>query len=271
MPTGPVTQTKAWIEMIHRYLATGVGALILSLALFHLWLQLQPDSGVKASWWPWLSLVWVCVQGAFGALTVTMKLFPLIVTLHLLGGLALLALLTVQARLAAPRAPNAGAYVPDALPRVWLAGALLVLFAQAALGAWVSTNYAVLACNTIPMCQGQWWPAMDFAAGFALWRELGHTAQGAILPFVALTAIHMVHRLFAVAAFVVLGLLIHRLFAVGRKRTAQWLLVLTGMQLLTGLSNVILGWPLLAALLHTGGAGAMTMVLTSELAVEGVA
>src|SRR5688572_11499737 len=95
MPTGPVTHGKAWIEMIHRYLATGVGVLITTLALAT-WLQRKRGLPVSP-WLPAFTLVWVCVQGAFGALTVTMKLFPAIVTLHLLGGMVLLALLAMQA------------------------------------------------------------------------------------------------------------------------------------------------------------------------------
>ena len=97
MPSGPVTVGKAWIEMIHRYLATGVGVLILVLAVTS-WLgkTQEGSSRMISPWWPTLTLFWVCMQGAFGALTVTMKLFPAIVTLHLLGGLSLLALLTAQ-------------------------------------------------------------------------------------------------------------------------------------------------------------------------------
>src|SRR5512145_2965424 len=98
MPTGPVTHGKAWVEMIHRYLATSVGVLILVLAVVS-WLDRRRQGGQTgiSPWWPTLTLLWVCIQGAFGALTVTMKLFPAIVTLHLLGGLLLLALLCVQA------------------------------------------------------------------------------------------------------------------------------------------------------------------------------
>jgi cytochrome c oxidase assembly protein subunit 15 len=96
MPTGPVTKSKAWIEMVHRYLATGVGVLILTLAAMTWWLRRQ--SREVSPWLPTLTLVWVCMQGAFGALTVTMKLFPAIVTLHLMGGIGLLVLLTAQAR-----------------------------------------------------------------------------------------------------------------------------------------------------------------------------
>ena len=109
MPTGPVTHGKAWVEMIHRYLATGVGVLILTLAAMS-WIERRRAHGALPvnPWWPTLTLFWVCVQGAFGALTVTMKLFPAIVTLHLLGGLALLALLCVQAVRFQQAAPGQG-------------------------------------------------------------------------------------------------------------------------------------------------------------------
>ncbi|MCK9516640.1 MAG: COX15/CtaA family protein, partial [Ottowia sp.] len=119
-----------------------------------------------------------------------------------------------------------------------------------------------------PKCQGSWWPAMDFAQGFELWRPLGRSADGSLLVFAALTAIHYVHRLFAYGVLAVLLLLVLALRArsllVVQRR---WLLVLLVLQLLTGLSNVILGWPVLAALLHTGGAAALVVVLTWSLCV----
>ena len=96
MPTGPVTVMKAWIEMIHRYLAIAIGVLILTLAV-GTWVLRRRGSAVSP-WWPTATLAWVCLQGAFGAWTVTMKLFPAMVTLHLLAGLVLLALLCRQAR-----------------------------------------------------------------------------------------------------------------------------------------------------------------------------
>ena len=132
------------------------------------------------------------VQGLFGKYTVTLKLYPAIVTLHLLGGLALLALLAVQHE-AFRRRPLA---LPTGL-RPWVGVALAVLVLQIALGGWVSTNYAVLACTGFPQCNGQWWPAMDAAHGFTLLRELGMAGHGGLLPFEALVAIHMAHRLFA--------------------------------------------------------------------------
>lgn len=262
MPTGPVTFSKAWIEMIHRYLATGVGVLILVLTAVS-WIERRR---LKVSpWWPTFTLVWVCLQGAFGAWTVTLKLFPAIVTLHLLGGLVLLALLRAQAlRYAqadpvAPRAP-----VPVTSATRWAVGLVFaLLWCQVALGGWVSTNYAVLACTDFPTCQGSWWPAMNFHDGFYLWRELGAGRSGENIPFDALTAIHYVHRLMAYGVFAALGWLAWQLWRVPALRsTARWLVALAVWQLLTGLSNVLLDWPLLGAVGHTGGAAALVLVLT---------
>jgi heme a synthase len=261
MPTGPVTHTKAWIEMIHRYLATAVGVLIVTLAAAT-WAQRRREPKLDA-WWPTVTLVWVCLQGAFGALTVTMKLFPAIVTLHLLGGLVLLALLCRQALVlrgtAAPRAeitPMQRASLIVVFALVWL---------QAALGGWVSTNYAVLACSEFPTCQGSWWPAMDWRQGFEFWRALGLTGAGEPIHFAALTAIHYAHRMLAYVVVTALVAVAWQLRQGGMQRQARWVTGLTALQLATGLSNVILGWPLLAAVVHTGGAAALVVVLTWTL------
>ncbi|SDN11220.1 heme A synthase [Polaromonas sp. JS666] len=258
MPTGPVTHSKAWIEMVHRYLATGVGVLILTLTVTS-WLERKRIA--VSPWWPTVTLVWVCLQGAFGALTVTMKLFPAIVTLHLLGGLVLLALLRAQslryAGLQAPPAPGLGKGL-----RLAALAAFALLWLQIALGGWVSTNYAVLACTDFPGCQNSLWPAMDFRQGFTLWRELGAGHDGANISFQALTAIHYVHRLTAYlvfAVFLALAFFLHRVPAF--RAPARWLAGLIVLQAVTGISNAVLGWPLLAAVMHTGGAAALVIVL----------
>ena len=262
MPTGPVTQGKAWIEMVHRYLATGVGVLILSLASMTWWQRRQSHS--ISPWWPTFTLLWVCLQGAFGALTVTMKLFPAIVTLHLMFGIGLLALLMAQA----VRYGGAGSRRVPAGLRTGLWVGFVLLWLQIALGGWVSTNYAVLACPDFPTCNGQWVPSMNWQ-GFSLWRELGHTPDGQILPFVALSSIHFVHRSAAWAVLAVLVWLGWRLRQQpGLVSAGQWLLRLSALQFITGLSNVVLGWPLLAAVLHTGGAAAMVVTLTWALCVS---
>ncbi len=271
MPTGPVTLPKAWIEMIHRYLATGVGVLILTLSLVtalawrnkHLNGQRNP---LLHPGWPALTLLWVCMQGGFGALTVTMKLFPLIVTLHLLGGLGLLALLRWQAsRFALAAGEVTITPVPPATRALLLATFALV-WLQIALGGWVSTNYAVLACTDFPTCQGSLWPAMDFRPAFTLWRHLGAGTDGDYLSFQALTAIHYVHRLSAYGVFAAMLLLARQLWRdPGTRLHGQWLLGLALWQFATGLSNVVLGWPLIAAVSHTGGAAALVVVLTRAL------
>lgn len=269
MPTGPVTHSKAWIEMIHRYLATGVGVLILTLTLVT-WMARREqqrsgrtDNAVLSLWWPLATLAWVCLQGAFGALTVTMKLFPAIVTMHLLGGLVLLALLRAQSVRYAQAHEQEKPGVLSPANRRFVLAAFALLWLQIALGGWVSTNYAVLACTDFPACQGSFWPSMDFSQGFTLWRELGAGHEGGYISFQALTAIHYVHRLAAYAVFAVLMLLalrLHRLPAF--RRQARWLAGLSLLQVATGLSNVVLGWPLLAAVGHTGGAAALVVVLT---------
>jgi len=254
LPSGPVTHGKAWIEMVHRYLAAAVGVLIIAMTLVS-WSARREDA--PSPWWPSATLVWVCLQGAFGALTVTMKLYPAIVTLHLLGGLALLALLAAQQEAFEPR--------PFALPRtLWLGACAvgLLTVVQVALGGWVSTNYAVLACTDFPTCQGSWWPAMDFTQGFTLRRELGATAQGGWLPFAALTAIHYTHRLAAYLLLAALALLAWRLQAAGQRRFALGIALVVLWQLASGLSNVVLGWPLVAAVAHTAGAAALVVLLT---------
>ena len=262
LPGGPVTHGKAWIEMIHRYLATGVGALIMSLAVLT-WLAARKQKLPISPWWATATLVWVCVQGAFGALTVTMKLYPAIVTLHLLGGMTGLALLAIQRE----------GYRREALvlpPRLYNAASVLAVLSvlQIALGGWVSTNYAVLACRDFPTCQGSMWPAMDFEHGFALFRELGEGKDGGFLPFAALTAIHYVHRLGAYVVLIAMAWLAWALHASGDPSLRRWahgVAAIALWQLLSGLSNVVLGWPLIGAVAHTAGAAAWVTLLAMLL------
>lgn len=264
MPTGPVTHSKAWIEMIHRYLAMAVGVLLITLTAAT-WLQRRRGFAVS-TWWPGVTLAWICLQGAFGALTVTMKLFPAIVTLHLVGGIVLLALLCRQA-VAYAHARSGAAPAPVAPSvRAWLMAASALVWLQVAFGGWVSTNYAVLACTEFPTCQGSWWPEMNFRQGFEVWRELGRTGDGEYLTFASLTAIHYSHRLLAYAVFMVLGWIAWQLRQVAPlRRQGRWIAGLAFLQLATGLSNVVLDWPIVAAVLHTGGAAALVVVLTWAL------
>ena len=264
MPAGPVTMTKAWIEMVHRYLAMGVGILIIVLVAWS-WLRLRRRARASLRL-ATAALLLVCLQGAFGAWTVTMKLQPAIVTTHLLLGMSLLAMLVWHAlRLdASPErslSPSSATACGRQLRTLAIAGGILLAI-QIALGAWVSTNYAVLACNDFPLCQGKWVPAMDFTNGFHLWRALGKTGDGANLSLAALTAIHWAHRSFSVIVFTVLAALAWRAATTRElKRPALLLLLLLAAQFATGLVNVVFAWPLAAAVLHNAGAAGLVAVL----------
>src|SRR5450830_485679 len=244
MPTGPVTVAKAWIEMTHRYLAMAVGVLIITLMViaWRRWIKSRHIEIKFRPWFPTALFLFVCLQGAFGAWTVTMKLQPIIVTIHLLLGLTLLAML---AWLGAQQ----NEHVPvSALGRALVLPALigmLLLIVQIALGGWVSTNYAALACN-----------------GFTLWRHLGKTADGEYLPFPALTAIHWVHRSFAFVVIAYVAWLAHKaLKDAGLRKTGRWLLIVIALQLVTGLSTIYLNWPLAIAVMHNGGAALLLLLL----------
>jgi cytochrome c oxidase assembly protein subunit 15 len=281
MPTGPVTHVKAWIEMLHRYLATGVGVFILTIACVawqYRWSARRASAVVPsplnaAHWQASLTLAWVIVVGMFGALTVTMKLRPAIVTLHLIGAIFLLALLVKQAAGygsgdAQLHGTSDRALLPSGLR--WLVrGSLALVTIQIALGGWVSTNYAVLACDTFPKCQGTWWPVMNFSQGFTIWRDLGRLPDGSLLVFEALTAIHYTHRLMA---YVLIPLLLLTAWQVAKfkfhRKPAMLLLLVIAAQFTTGLLNVVYGWPLIAAVLHTGGAAAMVALLVWILSVS---
>jgi cytochrome c oxidase assembly protein subunit 15 len=276
LPDGPVTTHKAWIEMIHRYLASTVGALIIFLTglswYWHHRLKNLPHANlIPAPGWAIATLVWVCMQGAFGALTVTLKLYPAIVTLHLLGGLGLLVLLALQAQRYTWAAQthlsnNPPSQQPTFALQALLTAALVLTLIQITLGAWVSTNYAVLICTDFPTCHGSWWPEMNFTQGFTLLRPLGFDDQGSLLSVAALTAIHYTHRLMAYAVIGILLLLGWRLWLFAKidatiKVFAWGLWSLTLWQLGTGLSNIILEWPIMAALMHTAGAALLLVTL----------
>ena len=266
LPTGPVTVIKAWIEMIHRYLAMTVGALILvqlSLALSKL-----KSLGKKPLLGSLGLLVLVCVQGAFGAWTVTLKLQPIIVTIHLMLALVLLACLTAYAQQSwESKSSPVRAIRVRPLSAQLLSLSFIVLLIQVFLGAWVSTNYAVLACPDFPTCLGAAWPETNWTEGFTLWRQLGLNAQGEFISPVALQTIHWAHRLFAMLVLVVLGTLgwsalrLSTPVLSGLSQVAKLLLGVLLLQLITGISNVVFQWPLLAALLHTAGSAALVFCL----------
>ena len=265
MPSGPVTVMKAWIEMIHRYLAMTVGALILvqvGMAFSKL-----KSLGKSPLFYSLGLLLLVCIQGAFGAWTVTLKLQPIIVTIHLMLALLLLACLTVYAQQAWEQSSSVHTLRIRPLPAQLLLIAFVVLSIQIFLGAWVSTNYAVLACPDFPTCLGSVWPETNWGEGFTLWRQLGLNTQGEFISPIALQTIHWAHRLFALLVLIFLGMLglqawkLTTPVLIGLGRFAKLLLVLLLLQVITGISNVVFQWPLLAALLHTAGSAALVFCL----------
>jgi heme a synthase len=247
-PQGPVTLEKAWKEMIHRYVAMVVGSLIAAIALLA-WVNRRRFASSPGLATSLVGLVGF--QALLGAWTVTMLLKPAIVTAHLLGGMAILALLA-WLRLKQEAASPGGIIARSGL-RAFAAVAFAALIAQIALGGWVSTNYAALACPDFPLCRGEWAPAMNFVDAFHVRRELGMSAEGQFLPIEALTAIHWMHRLGAgVAAVVlsVLGVWLARTPGAGRLGIA--LLGLLVLQLALGVANVLGSLPLAVAVAHNG-------------------
>ena len=261
LPTGPVTVAKAWIEMIHRYIAMAVGVLIIAIVIvaWRRWLKSGRQLHSYAPALPTALFLLVCVQGAFGAWTVTMKLQPIIVTIHLLLGLTLLGILAILASRHSVIATVGAAARSISNPAV-IALALLVL--QIVLGGWVSTNYAVLACTDFPLCHGMLIPPMDFGHGFTLWRELGKTANGDYLPAEALTAIHWVHRNFAFVVIAYIAWVAHKAMKIeGLRKTAKWILIAIAAQFASGVSTIYLSWPMAIAIMHNGGAALLVLLL----------
>ncbi|MNZ28067.1 Heme A synthase [compost metagenome] len=256
-PHAPVEAEKGWNEMVHRYFAGTLGLLILGLAVHALRRRGQDGQPLKL---PLLLLGVVIAQAAFGMWTVTLQLWPQVVTAHLLGGFTTLSLLLLLCL----RLSNA--YPPLELParlRRWAVLGLALVIGQIALGGWVSSNYAAVACVDLPTCHGQWWPAMDFANGFHLTQHIGPNYLGGQLDSDARTAIHMTHRLGALAVTLVLLGLAWQLRGAGLPRLAGLLLAALCLQVGLGISNVIFHLPLPVAVAHNGGGALLLLVLVS--------
>lgn len=254
-PDAPVEVAKGWYEMIHRYFAGALGLVILGLAvhaLRHRRLAAQP---VKL---PLAVLALVTLQAAFGMWTVTLKLWPQVVTAHLLGGFATLSLLFLLTLRLSGRFPPL-----DVTPRLraLAAAALVLVIGQIALGGWVSSNYAAVACVDLPTCHGEWWPAMDFANGFHLTQHIGPNYLGGQLDSDARTAIHMSHRIGAVLVTLVLLALAWQLKQHAQPRLAALLVVALLVQISLGISNVVFHLPLLVAVAHNLGGAALLLTL----------
>ncbi len=250
-PDGPVSHAKAWKEMVHRYFAGALGLMVLAIGVMG-WRRRNDGAGGVGL--PLLLLALIIFQALLGMWTVTKLLKPLVVTAHLLGGMATLALL-VWLWLREKGRSTQAYYARAAHLRSGALLGLVLVAVQIALGGWVSTNYAALACSDFPMCQGSWLPPMDFEHAFTLHRELGETASGELLSMQALTAIHWVHRVMALIVTLYLGWLVVRLL---RTPAYAGLAVIVGgllvLQVSLGIGNVLLSLPLGLAVAHNTGA-----------------
>ncbi|MDA9913733.1 COX15/CtaA family protein [Methylophilaceae bacterium] len=256
-PDSPVEIEKAWIEMIHRYIAGILGIMILVIAFMSIRLREQINYSLK---WPFFLLGLVIFQAALGMWTVTLLLKPAVVTSHLLGGMTVLGILTFLIH------RNYGThrenFVSNKFERKIIRFSLVLLFIQIALGGWTSTNYAALACTDYPTCHGSWVPEMDFYNAFTIFRELGVTSIGEPLSLEALHAIQWVHRVGAIV------LLVYLLFVAYILKVNQgfnmWrnvLILVISLQFIIGIANLLLHLPIVLATLHNLGAALLVVIL----------
>jgi cytochrome c oxidase assembly protein subunit 15 len=257
--------SKAIHEMIHRYFASTLGAIIAGLLVWAVWnrkIRGQPLVLVV------MLFILVCLQGALGALTVTLLLKPLIVTAHLLGGLTTLGVLWWLSLPPPRRDLAAREMTPELRLRKFALLALAALALQIALGGWTSSNYAAVACPDFPTCQQSWWPRMDFRDAFVLWRGLDIDYTGGVLANPARIAIHVTHRIGALVAGSILIVAGAMAAARGRSRGLRIIgTLLIGAVLLQigiGITMVRLGMPLMAATAHNAGA-ALLVICTVTL------
>ena len=245
-PGQPVEAPKAWKEMIHRYFAGTLGLLVVGLLVTG-W---RARKQIKVSPWltTFLSLL-IVGQAAFGMWTVTMKLMPIVVTTHLIGGMCTLAVLVWIAH--RHWGLSAARYLQSASLRFWVRCALVVITAQIFLGGWTSTNYAWSACTDFPTCHGAWFPDMDFSNAFHWVRELGMDASGKTLQLGAYTAIQWTHRIGALVTFVYLFWLgLHLSKQPPLKKIAHIMLGLLLIQIVLGVGTLLLHLPLVLAVGH---------------------
>jgi heme a synthase len=276
-PGRPLEPGKAWREMIHRYAVGTLGVIIVLVTALALSARAQRLVSVPLAL---ALLATLLTQAMLGMLTVTWRLNPLIVTLHLLFGMTTLALLWwlllslpggswEVAALRTGRAVSAGGGAPLTLARRLTLLGFGLLALQVALGGWTSSNYAAIACPDIPTCQNAWWPHSDYRNAFVLWRGLGTNYEGGVLENSARVAIHLTHRLGALMTSTALGLA--ALFVLSRRelpgaRARAWaLLAALALQLVIGVTMVLRSFPLWLATAHTAGAALLLLATLALL------
>jgi cytochrome c oxidase assembly protein subunit 15 len=250
-PSAPVETDKTWPEMVHRYFATALG--LISIALVAVaWRKRASEQPLKL---PLFLLGFIILQGMFGMWTVTLKLWPQVVTAHLLGGfttLSLLWLLTLRLD-NRPWQLSGGEFEYLQKQKAYAIAGLLVVIAQIALGGWTTSNYAAVACPDLPTCQAQWLPAMDFASGFNIFQSIGPNYLGGAMANEARVAIHMSHRIGAIITLLFVGWISLRMLAApvaSLSRMGKVIGLLLVLQFCLGLGNIFFKFPLLVTVSH---------------------
>ena len=256
-PQRPFEADKAWREQAHRILVGVLSLLTFALAA---WAWIRRRELGRLVLVPYAAAGFIFFQAALGMWTVTWKLLPLVVTAHLVGGMAMFALLAWTAlRLTLHESPPAHS---AKLRRMTIASIVLVAI-QIALGGWTSSNYAALACGTdFPTCLGRWWPPTDFHQAFIFLRHIGVDYEGGVLDGPARTAIQLVHRIGALVVFGHVFATAMRTFRTPPLRNygiAVGILLIA--QVCLGISNVVFGLPLPVAAAHNLGAALLLFSL----------
>ncbi|MCK9467810.1 MAG: COX15/CtaA family protein [Porticoccaceae bacterium] len=264
-PDNPVEHDKTWPEMVHRYFAGSLGLLVVALAIVAWKRREESDQPFRL---PLLLLFVVVWQALFGMWTVTLKLWPQIVTLHLMGGITVLSLLWLLVL----RLDNQHWQLSEGLHhkslklRPWVIVCLVLVALQIMLGGWTAANYAAYACVDFPTCRGDWWPAMDMATGFDIFQTIGPNYLGGLLESNARVAIHYTHRIGALVVSLALLVLCVRLVTIGERRFSRLALVIfaaLALQVGLGITNVLMHIPLSVAVLHNAGGGLLLLTLVT--------
>ena len=243
-PTFPYDINKAIPEVVHRYFAAALGF----LAIIMVYYSFKQNENKNIRRWTIGLLIFICCQGLFGYLTVSLLLLPIIVTAHLFGGFTTLTLFFLIFLMSG----KFDILEKMAIPKLKIiAGiALIVLLFQIFLGVWTSTNYASLACADFPTCQGSYMPEMDFKNGFNLNQEVGPNYLYGLLDNPSRVAIHYSHRVSAILVTLVFLILISKLWFSNAAPLASTIGILLITQISLGIINVVYVLPLYVAIAH---------------------
>ncbi len=251
---------KAWPEMIHRYFAGTLGMVVFLITFLCLKARSVPMV------LPLVISAVVIFQALLGMWTVTMMLLPIVVMGHLLGGFTLLSCLWLLLwQLQSNHKPLNHEQVRNR-PKLGAlkAGAaltLLVVIVQIMLGGWTSSNYAALMCSSLPVCEGNWASYLDFKTAFTL-IHYGHDSyEFGVLEYGPRLTIHVSHRFGAILTIFAVSLLAFQLWKKEMFSLAKMLSGALLVQVLLGISNVVLNLPLTIAVLHNLGAALLMIAV----------